>query len=328
MALLSAAVLALALWLVGAAVTGAGVGLTWRLLAPRVRAWHAVDRGRLVGALCGAPAVVPSVLLLCVLAPGLLGLAVPAVDHCAQHPDHPHLCLVHPSAVLPLPGAVAAVAAFGLAMGVAGRGLASARRVVGPLRALAAASTRIAPGVARVEDERPFAFTFGSCRPRTLVSSGLLRGLDPEQAEVVLAHEAAHARRRDPLRALLAHVGSAAVPPRTRRELLAEHALCAEQSCDEWAARRCGDRLAVARTILHVERLCGATERAALAGSPAAGIAGASLEARVRALAQAPVPRLRVPRGWWLALPVGLALAARPLHHEIEHLLALAIGAR
>lgn len=47
------------------------------------------------------------------------------------------------------------------------------------------------------------AFCAGLLRPTVYVTSGAVRALNPHELEAVLVHEAAHARRRDPLRRLL-----------------------------------------------------------------------------------------------------------------------------
>lgn len=53
-------------------------------------------------------------------------------------------------------------------------------------------------------DDSVFAFTYGLLRPRVMLSQGLVGSLDDGELEAVLRHELAHARRRDPLRILIA----------------------------------------------------------------------------------------------------------------------------
>jgi Zn-dependent protease with chaperone function len=315
----------LAVWVVLATAAGAAISLVWPLLARRLDRWHPVDRARGLAAVAWTPILLPTAVLAIVLAPGLIGLVVPALDHCGLHPDHLHLCLVHPGAVLPAPLASALGLATCLALGLAASTWRTALVRARPLHQMAALATRrLAPEVDLVESERPFAFTFGLLRPRAVVSSSLLRTLDPPQRDAVITHEAEHARRRDPLRQLAARLASIFLWPGVRRALLTELALSAEQACDEVAAGRTTDRLAVAQTILAVERLVGASHRDTHRAG--AGIDGGSVGARVESLLAAPPPRL--PHR--LMLIPGLlllgVLAARPLHHEIEHLLAWALG--
>ena len=66
---------------------------------------------------------------------------------------------------------------------------------------VSAARAGLAPDRIRVVDGLPNpAFTAGLWRPRIFVAAELTSVLDQPQLDVVLAHEAAHARRRDPLR--------------------------------------------------------------------------------------------------------------------------------
>jgi Zn-dependent protease with chaperone function len=65
----------------------------------------------------------------------------------------------------------------------------------------AAASLQLPPGVIRVVEGLPSpAFTTGWLRPRIYISACLPERLSPAELRAVLAHEAAHLRRRDPLR--------------------------------------------------------------------------------------------------------------------------------
>jgi Zn-dependent protease with chaperone function len=90
-----------------------------------------------------------------------------------------------------------------------------------------------------VDDEQPYAFTFGVLRPVVVVSSGLLERLETGSLRAVLAHEAAHARRRDPGRLMLARAlaaGLLRVPPAVR----------AEGRCHQWV-ELAADRAALSR---------------------------------------------------------------------------------
>jgi Zn-dependent protease with chaperone function len=74
------------------------------------------------------------------------------------------------------------------------------------------AETRSYP-VTVVDDAVPFAFCRGILRPRIYFSTRLERLLTAEELEAVLAHEEVHARRRDPLRTLIAHMVAASLFP-------------------------------------------------------------------------------------------------------------------
>jgi Zn-dependent protease with chaperone function len=312
-----------------AAATAAGVALAWPLLRRGLRPRHPA-LGAVVALLAAAaPIVLPAALVALCFAPGVLGLVGLHADHCIQHPEHPHLCLVHPIALLGTSLAALLFAGGGAAVAAAVAGwlaLARWRRRIAGLRL--GATGALAPDVRVVDSERPFSLTAAGRRPEIFVSTSLLAALSPEQLEAVVEHERAHARRRDGVRVLLARALSLVHWPRTRRRLLADLALFTERACDEEAGRRLHDRLRVAEAIVAVERVVGD------AGAPAhpalLAFGGSSVGERVAALLEpAPRPPSRrtavvaaaalLPGAWWIV---------DPLHHATEHLLGLLFGAR
>jgi Zn-dependent protease with chaperone function len=103
---------------------------------------------------------------------------------------------------------VLALALAGLAVGVmtvwgAARELAATRTFE---RRLAAHEPRPWKGALVIDDERPQAFCAGFFHPRVYVSSGAVASLDETALDAVLAHEAHHVRRRDPLRLAVGRV--------------------------------------------------------------------------------------------------------------------------
>ncbi len=136
--------------------------------------------------------------------------------------------------------ALVGLAVIGMAVDGVVREVVADRRLRGWLRAHASRCDR---GFSVIEDPRPRAFCAGLVRPRVYVSSGALVLLDDVALRAVVAHERAHARRRDPLclacgrvleRALFYVPGLAALQ-RRRLELT-------ELSADEQAiAAACGD---------------------------------------------------------------------------------------
>jgi Zn-dependent protease with chaperone function len=179
-------------------------------------------------------------------------------------------------------------------------------QAVAPSHAVLAASRRL--GIRRLlvtELPERLAFCAGLLRPTVVVSAALLRSLEPAPLEAVLAHEAAHARNRDPLRQVLAHAVARGlwVAPAARRA--AEHQrLRLELAADRHATAHAGRRaLAQALLVLHAAP--------SPAGTP--GIAGGvtALGARIDALApDSSPPRLVVgPSAMWRSI-AGLALTA------------------
>ncbi len=339
--------LALATWLVMAFAIGTCVSIAWYVIVSRPAfktaliddRWHAVDRERWLLALLTAPVVLPSAMLSMMMAPGLFGLVVPALDHCLLHPEHPHLCLIHPGAVLPV--WICVFIGLTAAMCLGRTGLVFARTCAQSLHlrsVIGVSRGSLSKHVDLVECAEPLALTLGMFRPCALVTTGLASMLDANQVSVVVAHEEEHARRRDPLRQQLARLCSFAIWPQIRSAMMDELKLAAEQACDEVAALRLKDRLIVASTLLRVERIFGGGVWSSVrplgkfeAGvdlglGGAVGVAGGALASRVESLLAA--PRNRRSDAWRLAfilLPT-MVFGARELHHEIEHLMAWALG--
>lgn len=126
-----------------------------------------------------------------------------------------------PGDLRPLLASAAVVAAGGVA-GVASfrSQLRATRRLVGRVRAhRVAARPELEEAVRRaglrgridvVGDRDPFAFAYGFPRSRVALSRGLIDALDRDQLDAVLAHEAHHVHRRDPLKLVAARVVSSA----------------------------------------------------------------------------------------------------------------------
>ncbi|MCL4684927.1 M56 family metallopeptidase [Myxococcota bacterium] len=309
-----------------AAGTSLVLAAAWPILGRRLRRGHPEARAWVALAAAIAPTVVPMVLLGLCLAPGALGLLGLHADHCVQHPGHPHLCLVHPTAMLTassalLLGLVLALVAGG-ALGVALRA-ARTRRVLAGLRN--APARCLAPGVRCIESERAFSLTAGLGRGEIFVSRALADALAPAHLDAVIEHERAHARRRDGLRRLAAQILSWPHLPAVRRAILAELEMATEQACDEEAGRRLGDRLIVAEAILAAERLVASAS--AERPGPLLAFGGSAVPARVHGLLAEPVARPG-PAGWWMAggLLVVASLLTDPLHHATEHVLGQLLG--
>jgi Zn-dependent protease with chaperone function len=270
-----------------------------------------------------APSALPALLVALCFEPGLLAAAGIASDHCARHPDHLHLCLIHASAPLTQAGVILLLLGSGLVSALVIPELIGLVRTRRWLARLPRRGQGPAPDIEIFDSAAPFAFAAGLRRPRVLLAASLVEALPASQLAAVVEHERAHARRRDALARLAARLLSFAHLPRLRRRLLRELAIASEQACDAEAGRRVGDRLQVAEAILAVERLLSA---AAPARAGLAGFEGPSVARRVEALL---APEPPAPRRGRFALAVAGALAlglafADLLHHATEHLLALA----
>jgi beta-lactamase regulating signal transducer with metallopeptidase domain len=119
-------------------------------------------------------------------------------------------------------------------------------------RRLAAQGPRPLNGAFVIDDERPQAFCAGLLKPRVYVSSGTVALLDGAALNAVLAHEAHHARLRDPLRLAVGRVLARAlffVPGLD--EVVRRHQDLAELGADETAMNAGPDNSsALARAML------------------------------------------------------------------------------
>ncbi len=106
-----------------------------------------------------------------------------------------------------------------------------------------------------LDDRRPHAFCAGLVRPRVYLSTGARAVLSPSELRAVLAHEEHHARRRDPLRLMLAQVASEALffLPILRRARQ-RYADLAEIAADEAAVRSTGGPGPLAAAMLRFDQ--------------------------------------------------------------------------
>lgn len=144
-----------------------------------------------------------------------------------------------------------------------------------------------------IDDEVPKAFCAGLFRPRVHVSSGALRLLEAPELLAVVAHEAHHVRRCDPLRLVMVRILVRALPwaPGLGR-LAARHATVAELAADSVAVRRTGSRRHLAAALLAI---------ADQDGRRARGIAPERVDHLMGRLPQPAAPD-------WLLVPAGLSL--------------------
>ncbi len=298
-----------------AVLVAMAAALAHRTVASRARAMPPSLRARVLIVWAATPVAIATGLVGLTLWPSLGAALGLTIDHCPAHAGHVHLCLHHLPARGPGIAGALGLATFAVVAGSAlVQGVRSAALASGLARA---PSFELASGVGVVESSRPFALTVGWLRPRVLVSTALVDRLAPAQLDIVVAHERAHAHRRDALAVTAARVLALAHLPAVRRRILADLTLACEQACDEAAARECGDRVLVAETIVAAERAA-----AAMGPFPAAGLAfgGGEVVDRIESLLGAPV-RGAVPRhARWLLLAIGAALAAAAphLHHWTE----------
>jgi hypothetical protein len=168
--------------------------------------------------------------------------------------------------------------------------------------------------------EQPCAFVIGLVRPEVVVSRGLRASLSNTELEVVLAHERTHARRRDPLRQLLASIGLLWHIPGIASHLDRKFRLCQELIADRAAVSNGADKQCVANTLVRYAKL----RPRALMPTPAFGNSG--IAKRVRSLMeQDSLERDRLQPVVAVVLAVALAalFAGHDLHGALHHFASL-----
>jgi Zn-dependent protease with chaperone function len=192
--------------------------------------------------LLGAAATVTALLV----AVTRIDFTVPSLSEVAAACQRYALPHVRPASVLVLMLGSVSLAAITLALAAVVRQLRASRRFERALRPVG----RL-PGAFVFEAREPYAFCVGLLRPRVYISHGALELLDGEQLEAVLAHEAHHGRRRDPLRLLVARaLGDGLFFLPVVRRLTERYAALAELAADEAAASGRGGRRALASALL------------------------------------------------------------------------------
>ncbi len=101
-----------------------------------------------------------------------------------------------------------------------------------------------------LDDARPYAWTAGLWRPTVTLSVGLLTRLDDTALAAVLAHEAAHVRRRDPLRRLVSKYAACACPYVPALRALAAHLRLRQEVEADQLATTTASSAAVARALM------------------------------------------------------------------------------
>jgi len=314
-------------WVLFLALGSIASGVFYRFGRARVGRLEPRVRHRALVLFAAAPVAIACVLLLAVTIPALIAFIEPGLDHCLTHDDvHAHLCFQHlPPHGLHLGvmlGLVAFFAYGGLRATTAALG---ARRALGLIRTLIRTSGgHISGGMTVLATPAPICVTTGLWRPQVVISRGLLDHLDPAELQVLLAHERAHVRRRDPLVATLVRAFAFTHFAPVRAWLIRELDIAAEQACDAEAAHITGDRCAVAAAIISVERLSDGAPHGYIAPY-ALGFGDSAVERRVHALLSEPTvfesTRL-------MAIMSTIALAATllfadELHHLTETVLSL-----
>lgn len=309
------------LWLLGWALAQPlmPIGITWLQRG----AGPLPPKPRHVLLVCALPWLVPFTTILAMAAFATAKRLDWVHDHCAFHaPGHPHFCFEHLPEMLLDHGAGHVIVAGTVLSVFTLLGLRSgfgARRQAVRLATLTALSR--GKGLLRVlDDSRLMAFATGGRAPHIYLSRGLLDALNTREQRMVLAHESAHLRHRDPSTGrlmeglLLLHLKPAA----DRLRHLWRDAT--EVRADEQVARRFGRR-ETAELLLRLAR----STRSAPAS---AAFGGGSLAIRIHALLQgAPHYRRETPL-FEVMVACGLLalmIAVAVHHHALETFIGVLI---
>lgn len=101
--------------------------------------------------------------------------------------------------------------------------------------------------LAIVDSDTPTAYALPGKPGQIVISTGMLRSLDPHERRVLLAHERAHLRCNHHRYVRLTQLSAAAIPMLAPLNARVRHAT--ERWADEEAVREVGDRTVVARAI-------------------------------------------------------------------------------
>lgn len=295
-------------------------GLLW--LAGRLLSPEHLSRHLWLYALTPWLAMAAPVTAMCVIAAAKpLGWIA---DHCAHHGmHHPHLCFEHwPALDLQWIHLLSAAALASLLIkvltGFLFREFKAARDTTA-LLALSRGNGRLR----RLDTSEVFACTAGYRHPTLFMTHGLTDRLDHRERRIVLAHEVAHLRRRDPLRNLVFNVLLLAHWPSSARSLCALWRQRMEEQADDRAACRFGPE-AVAATLIKVARLSGPSPTGSLSAS------GGQLLPRIHRLLHAQPDRvsrtLTISSALTITAFLGGVATLVIVHHSLETLLGFLVG--
>ena len=309
------------------------VAVTWfvsALMAGAVLTWHASLRGR--GAWAERRAAV-----LAIAVPPVLGAVVVGVlagdslfgssDHCMQHLEHLHLCVVHGAAWIAKHWALVSVSVIGSAVAVRLLARADAiwksRRLLSEVETFSAPAELAGTAVMIVPTEQPMCFTAGARSPKIYVSRTIWERLDSGERRAMLAHEQAHVNHGDLWRGSLLNAVALLGAPLLAGRMLTLWNQASERLCDRAAAAVVNSEATVASAIASVSRLA-----CAAPGARSFLARADHVEDRIHAVMSertdgraAAATMSHVTLAVVAVLTVACVALADPLHHALETLL-------
>jgi Zn-dependent protease with chaperone function len=165
---------------------------------------------------------------------------------------------------------------------------------------------------------QPLCFTMGLLRPAVYVTTSLQELLSPRDYEAMLAHEAAHIRRRDGLSRAFLSLFYALFPLPGSSLLLRDWHRAAERDCDAEAACQIGSAADVAAALIRVAQAMARSSTVVPGGACFAAF-GDDIEGRVQVLLALPATHSRVVPIHLVILGLAFLLASSSwIHHAAE----------
>lgn len=176
--------------------------------------------------------------------------------------------------------------------------------------------------------DRPLCFVYGLRRPRLMVSTAAVDGLNVEELRAIIAHERAHLDRRDHWWRLAGHLAVLVHVPGIGARALARWSLASEAACDAAAARSVGSSTRVAEALVRFRRLAQSAGGCATTPWVTAFEAGGMLEQRVGALLAPPAASAaqRMVALWPLMVAALIVWQQDTVHMTLESILRLVHG--
>lgn len=253
-------------------------------------------------------------------------VSLPSINHASKLPfDHCHNpggCLIQPvSHMLTTSEFVIITLLLGLLAWAIVNAFLQWRRADSFVKQIDIAShATLASGVRLIETALPLAFSLGLCNTISVLSTGLVRVLTPRQLNIICVHEQAHLHHHDNAYKWMLRSVCVFHLPHVRRAVLSEHAFTLELRADQHVAQHIQDPIAVAETIVAMQRLIKPFNGSELVCQ----FAGTALERRVQYLL-APPATCRLPTYMavlcLLTAIIVTASGSAPLHNALEALL-------
>jgi beta-lactamase regulating signal transducer with metallopeptidase domain len=275
--------------------------------------------------ICSLPLLVATFALVISFLPSIINIVGLGPEHCGLHLDaHSHLCKVHPSLPvshwltwLSLIFSVYLLFVFSSVIRDSYRAWSLNRRFNNTSKIQLSSDTWL------IESDIPFAFVIGLIKPKVMLSTALKNKLSPAQLNIVLAHENDHKKHHDVLRLIVSRAFSLLHLPSVRKELLAQLSLSTEKACDEAATTQSNNRVAVAETLVIIERLY--RDNFGISNSVSLGIGGNTVIERVYSLLNETNNQKTHP-SWFIALIAIVTICAALNYNEIHLVVETLLG--